>query len=125
VDREGLLRTRTLAEETQQETKHRQDGGISRVGDSALFHRQHFSLQSAETEESVIKADASESFVEWVLYVHVGDRSRSPEVVVHNRAGAPFRTSGCLRQHFEEVWGTGVMASRGEPLRHVDPARGC
>lgn len=102
----------------------RQDGGISRVGDSPLFHRQHFSLQPRETEDFLIKADVSQTFVEWVLYVRLEHRGRSREVAVYGRDGAPFRTSGCARDVFDAEWGTGVMASPDEPLRRVDPAVG-
>jgi hypothetical protein len=102
----------------------RQDGGITRVGESPLFHRRHFSLQPGETEDFLIKADVTRSFVEWALYVLVEHRGRSREVVVYDSDRSPFRTSGCAQEQFEEVWGTGVMASPDEPLRRVDPALG-
>jgi hypothetical protein len=102
----------------------RQDGAINRVGDVPLFDRQHFSLQPGETEDFLIKADVAQSFVEWVLYVRVAHRGHEREIAVYDREGAPFRTSGCERDAFDEMWGTGVMASPDEPLRRVDPARG-
>lgn len=102
----------------------REDGAISRVGDMPLFHRQHFSLQPGETEDFLIKADVSRTFVEWVLYVRVEHRGHCQEIAVYNTDGAPFRTSGCARDEFDEMWGTGVMASADKPLRRVDPALG-
>lgn len=102
----------------------RQDGAINRVGDTPLFQRQHFSLDPGETEDFLIKVDVSQTFVEWVLHVRVEHRGRSREVAVYDRDGAPFRTSGCTSDAFNEMWGTGVMASPEVPLRRIDPTRG-
>ncbi|HVX18264.1 MAG TPA: hypothetical protein VHA73_09540 [Acidimicrobiales bacterium] len=99
----------------------RQDGAISRIGDLPLFYRQHFSLQPGETEDFLIKADVSQTAVDWVLYLRVEHRGRSREVTVYDVDGGPFRTSGCAPDSFDEIWGAGVMASPDEPLRRVDP----
>lgn len=98
----------------------RQDGAVSRVGESPYFKDRRVVLNPGEQFFIQVRAEVTASYVEWELEVDLSSDKHKHEKTVRLRPGrTPFGTTNCPRSAFGSRWYCGVGGSAGGGWRRA------